>query len=161
MRKAFALVFSLLSINDSIAAIGKLAEQNSLIIKESYQAVFYENKDQESIHRWNETDVAQNEGFAMLLKFRSEKSFVKVTEKIEFSGAANWEFEFFQDCVRSNKDKVATCTKTIPNKGTYYSGWLVSDGDPKGLVKVSITVEDSLPEVFNFYIEEGLNLFAQ
>ncbi len=160
MRNAVALALSLLIIDDSIAAIGKLSEQNRFVIKESYQAVFYENKDQELIHRWNETDVAQNEGFAMLLKFSSEKPFVKITEKIEFSGSANWELEYHQDCVLSDQDKTATCAKTIPNKGEYYSGWLVSVGDPVGLVKVSISVEDSLPEVFNFYIEEGLNLFA-
>ena len=160
MARAISLVLCLMFAGVMNAAVSIRTISEPVKITESYQAVFYENKDQESIHRWNETDVAQNEGFAMLLRFKSKKPFVKVTEKIEFSGAANWEFEFFQDCVRSNEDKAATCTKTIPNKGTYYSGWLVSDGDPVGLVKVSISVEDSLPEVFTFHIEEGLNLFA-
>jgi len=130
-------------------------------VTEAYQSVFHEDERGDPVHRWYESEMARNEGFAVLLKYKAFAAQVKVTEYIEMAGPAVWELQHYQQCEVANEGRQITCTMMRDNTGTYYSQWLLREDDPVGPVKMIVTIGDAEPKEFNFSVEERINLFAK
>ena len=143
------------------AAVSQRIFNEPVIITESHQAVFYENNDGEYVHKWNESGLARNEGFATLIKYKASSFQVRVTEHIEMAGPSNWDLQHYQECEIKGNGIEITCTSLKSNDGIFYSNWLLVEDDPTGPIKVTVTIEDGSPQVFNFKLEDRLNLFAK
>ena len=150
----------MICVNSAQALIFKKQGEPEVQITSSYQASYYEDEDGNPKFNWFKTDIARNEGFAVLLNFHAKIAQVSVTEYVEMASAAKWETDIDQQCEVSNDLKKITCSKLIDNTGSYISSWLLLPSDPVGPVKVVITIGDAEPIDFHFRIEEGINLFV-
>ena len=159
----FFLVVGILIFPTSIfakASVKDAVVKSPVVINESYQAVIYEDKKGDIKRKWYESEMAKNEGFAVLLKYTAQTFKVRVTEYIEMSGPADWGLQFYQECDVVNQGRQITCTRMMDNNGVYYSQWLLNPDDPVGPVLMRVTVGDAEPKEFEFSVIERINLFA-
>ena len=160
MSARLLMLLNLLLLGEAFALVQIKELTFPVRVTEAYQSVFYEDEKGDPVHRWYKSEMARNEGFAVLLKFKAYTAQVKVTEYIEMAGPADWDLQHYQQCEVANEGRQITCIMMEDNTGSYYSQWLLNEDDPVGPVKMIVTIGDAEPKEFNFSVEERMNLFA-
>ncbi len=92
--------------------------------------------------------------YAWKIDYRSNKKEITFKEALVLpEPSSNWQLSKELKPKISDDKKIAMIERTIANDGVLKGGWVIADGDPKGLTKIVIMIDGKKIHVFNFEIK--------
>ena len=91
--------------------------------------------------------------YGYVISLRTNKDTVRYTEVLELAGPAQWGVNENEEFVISPDQKKATVERERRNESNPFvisEVWRVSDGDPAGPARLTVTIEGKIVRTFDF-----------